>query len=61
MKLIRGLELCYEDGLRELWLFRLEKRRFNGDIIATFQGLKEGERDSSQGAVLMGQEGMTSN
>lgn len=41
MKMIGGLEqLSYETRVRDLGIFRLKKRRFQGDLTAALQPLK---------------------
>ncbi|PKU42577.1 hypothetical protein llap_7128 [Limosa lapponica baueri] len=52
-KMIRGLEhLSYEDRLREMELFSLEKRRLWGDLITAYQYLKGAYRRAGEGLFV---------
>ena len=53
MKMIRGIEhLPYEDRLRELRFFSMEKRRLLGDLTAAFQYLKGADKKDGEGLFV---------
>ncbi|KAJ7420726.1 rna-directed dna polymerase from mobile element jockey-like [Pitangus sulphuratus] len=51
-KLIRPDHLPYKDRVRKLGLFSLEKRRLSGDLIATFQYMKEVCKEARDGLFV---------
>ena len=63
-KMIRGLEnLSYEERLRELGLFSLEKRRLRGNLIVAFQCSKGAYKQEEEWLFMrvIGQGGMVLN
>jgi len=65
-KMIRGMEhLSYEQRLRALGLFSLDKRRLQGDLTVSFQYLKGGtsklEMEFLQRCLATGQGVMAGN
>ena len=54
-KMNRGMEhLSYEEGLRDLGLFSLHKRRLWGDLVAAFPVPEQGLQESRRGTFYKG-------
>lgn len=54
MRMMRGLEgKLYEEQLRTLGLFRVEKRRLRGDLIVVFKVLKRGSRGAGTDLITL--------
>lgn len=52
LRMIRGLELCYEEKMRQLGFFSLQKRRLQGDLMDTFQFLKGNYKKAGKGLFI---------
>ncbi|KAG6930089.1 hypothetical protein G0U57_004388, partial [Chelydra serpentina] len=59
-RMIKGLEnMTYEERLKELGLFSLEKRRLRGDMIAVFRYLKGYHKEEGENLFILASEDRT--